>query len=133
MPTSTASWTNTNKADFAKLMGSVCSLQNQYGKSPADLHIIVEGFFWILGEYPFEKVVEGIREFCKNNSRIPTPSDIKIIIDPPKPEFRPDWEYYKSLKDLVKNGGAYAISTDENAYINRCESYSLNRMKQARE
>lgn len=64
---------------------------------------------------------------------IPTPSDIRNIIDPPKQEFKPDWDVYKSLKADKLERGEYALSKDEMDYVAACEAYSLDSFRRTRE
>jgi hypothetical protein len=59
------------------------ALQKQYGKTEAEIQILVEGFCWILADYPMEKIIEAMRNYCTKENDIPAPADIRNIIDPP--------------------------------------------------
>lgn len=119
-------WTNQDKAKLALVMGRVCSLQRQYGKTPGDLETLVEGFAWAMGRYSVGDVIRAIGEFILAHPDIPTPADIRAIIDPIPPPFKPNWAVYTSLKKLQETGGAYALGTDEINYLARCESMVMD-------
>jgi len=59
------------------------ALQKQYGKTEAEIQVLVEGFCWILADYPMEKIIEAMRHYCTKANDIPAPADIRNIIDPP--------------------------------------------------
>lgn len=69
-----------SKEQLATLMEQVCALQKQYGKTPAELEILVEGFSWVLADYSMAKIMAAIREYITNSSDIPAPADIVKII-----------------------------------------------------
>jgi hypothetical protein len=133
MNTKGNSWQDQDKVKLNRALAQVCALQRQYGKSPSELSTLVEGFAWALSPYPIAKVIEAIGKYILMRPDIPTPSDIKNIIDPPKPEWSPDWAFYSSLKKMKDERGGYAVDNDEIEYINACERHSLNRMKRSRE
>lgn len=55
-------------------------MQRQYGKSPQDLKMMVEGFSEILAGYSLEIIDRAFFEYLKRNKEIPTPSEILSII-----------------------------------------------------
>ncbi len=58
-----------------------------YGKTPAELHVLVEGFSWVLAEHKMPVILAAMREYVSNNSDIPAPADIlKIIKEMQKPK-----------------------------------------------
>jgi hypothetical protein len=60
---------------------------------------------------------------------MPTPSDIRNIIDPIKPEWIPDKPYYISLKKIYENDGSYGLSDDELDYIKAYESHMSAKLR----
>lgn len=123
-------WTKNDKSQLALCLGQIFDLQKQFGKTTSQLENIISGFCWVLDGYELSLVITGIAEYAKRNSDIPTPSDIVKIIDPQPEKFKPDWNYYRTLKDLVKDGGPFAIGTDEQEYISACETYSLTNLRE---
>ena len=70
-----------NKQQLAIIISQACALQKQYGKSQEELEILVEGFNWVLADYPIEKILEAFRIYIRNFNDIPAPSDILKIIE----------------------------------------------------
>ena len=70
-----------SKAQLTKLLEQVCALQKQYGKTPAELEILVEGFSWVLADHSIVKIMAAMREYIQHNSDIPAPADILKIIE----------------------------------------------------
>lgn len=62
------------------MLEKICALQKQYGKTPAELEVLVEGFYWALEEYDIEKITEAMKLYIKKNNDIPAPADIIAII-----------------------------------------------------
>lgn len=56
-------------------------MQKQYGKTPAELEILVEGFSWVLADHSIVKIMAAMREYIQHNSDIPAPADILKIIE----------------------------------------------------
>lgn len=112
---------------MAQALGKLCALQRQYGKATADLETLVEGFAWVLADYPVHDVLRGMGVYLKTKSDIPTPSEIIAIIDPQPEPFKPDWVYFKTLKDMAKI--PYALGDEEIEYIGKCERHSLDKAK----
>lgn len=117
-------WAPSEKANLAQIMGRVCALQKAYGKTSAELETMVEGFAWALQDYDPQLVVRAIGKFLLQSRDIPTPFDIREIIDPIKKPWEPDKIYYLGLKRLLEKEGQYAISTDELAYVRKYEDHA---------
>lgn len=120
------SWTPSEKSAMAQCLMKVSALQRSYGKTSAELEILVDGFAWVLQGYAVHDVIHAIGVYIQNHPDIPTPYDIRCILSPEKPIFRPDWEVYKSLKKLKIDHGAFALCKDEEDYLKACERFSLN-------
>lgn len=121
-------WTTDSKAKLAAVMGTVCSLQRTYGKTTDELKTIVEGFAWILAPYAPEAVISAIGKFVLTSPLIPTPYEIRNILDPVKEPFKPDWAVYNRLRDLLKEGGPYALGDDEIKYMKACQDNSMSKL-----
>lgn len=70
-----------SKAQLTTLLEQVCALQKQYGKTPAELEVLVEGFSWVLADHSINKIMAAMREYIQKNSDIPAPADILKIIE----------------------------------------------------
>jgi hypothetical protein len=122
-------WTPNDKVQLTKVLTIACSLQQQYGKSAADLEILVEGFAWVLKPYAVEDVVIGIERFMRENSTIPTPYQIRQVIDPIPEKFKPNPSYYVKLQKLFEEGGSFALNDVEIEYIRKYEEHMLQQVK----
>lgn len=105
---------------LALALGKICQLQRQYGKTEAELEVLVEGFCWILPDYTMEAILGAIQQFVRKRADIPTPADIEAILNPPLP--KPDWAAYVALKKSIHEG-AYLLS-DERKFLRECEEYA---------
>jgi hypothetical protein len=122
-------WTPNDKARLTKALTVACSLQQQYGKSAADLELLVEGFAWVLKPYAVERVLDGIEVFMRENFTIPTPYDIRQIIDPIPPKFKPNPAYYVKPQKIFEAEGAFGLNDDEIEYIRRYEGHLLEQAR----
>lgn len=125
-------WTPSEKASLAIVIGRVFDLQKQYGKTTDQLENIVAGFCWALAAYPVELVVEGFKQYITIKSDLPTPADIRQIIDPIPPQWVPDKPYYISLKKIFAEQGPFGLADDEMEYIKKYEEYMLHAQKTSR-
>lgn len=116
-------WHDTDKASLAILIGRVFDLQKQYGKTTAQLENIIAGFIWALAPYDPQKVAEAFGKYVLTRSDMPTPFDIRNIIDPTPPPWEPDKSYYFSLKKLRQESGEFALTTEESEYIKKYEEH----------
>ena len=114
---------------LSEIVGHVFDLQHQYGKTQEQIKTLVKGFAWALRGYQMDIIVNAFREYVLTKGDVPSPSDIRLIIDPIKPEWTPDWPFYNSLKALKESGGSYALNSEEAEYLKACEEWSLKRFK----
>lgn len=118
-------WTNDCKANLAAVLGRVCALQRQYGKGAAELQTLTEGFAWALRGYPVEKVIDAMGQFILQSPNIPTPFEIRQIIDPPPVQRVFDKSTYIRYIKLREEGGPYALTDEEEKYVKDYEAQSL--------
>lgn len=114
------------KASLAATLTMVCALQQQYGKTQAELEILVEGFSRVLKHYPMHFVIDAIEKYTLKNPNIPAPADIEAIINPPAPKI--DWPLYIELKKRLREGNVY-VDQDEKKFIRNCEDLAILRQK----
>jgi hypothetical protein len=68
--------------------------------------------------------------FILRSSNIPTPFEIKQIIDPAEPHFKPNAAYYVRLQKRREEEEAFAWNDDEAAYVKKYEEHTNNWRKQ---
>lgn len=66
---------------LSEMLAKVCALQKQYGKTSAELEVLVDGFEWVLKDYEVKDIINAMGEYIKRNSDIPAPADIVKLID----------------------------------------------------
>lgn len=113
------------KAQLAEALGKVCALQKQYGKTQAELKTLVEGFCWVLADYPMPVILDALAQYIRHNSDIPAPADLVKIIDPPKPELSPTL-YVKYQKQAASGD---ILLCDERAF---CRAFEAQEMAKTR-
>lgn len=118
-------WTDTDKAKLAVVLGRIFDVQKLYGKNVGQLGSMVELFSWVLAAYPAEKVINGIGAYLRAKSDLPTPADIKQIIDPEPPKWVPDKQLYYKLQQILKEQGPFGLDTEEVEYCKKYEDYML--------
>lgn len=86
---------------MAEILSQVCALQKQYGKTQAELETLVEGFSWVLADYPMPKIIKAFREYVISHSDIPAPSDIIKLI---KEDFEYNAPTLEKLREYKSKG-----------------------------
>lgn len=107
---------------MAKCLGVVCALQQQYGKTTAELELLVEGFSRVLKHRPMAQIIDAIEKYTLKNPNIPAPADIENIINPPPPKI--DWPLYIELKKRARDGNYY-LDGDEKKFLRNCEDMAI--------
>lgn len=123
-------WKPEEKAKLAVVIGQVFDMQKQFGKTTGQLENIIVGFCWALADYDPALVIDGLGEYIRNNSDMPTPADIVKLIDPKPPAWKPDKPYYISLKKIHDEQGPYGLDNDEIEYIRRYEEHMRQEMRE---
>lgn len=118
-------WTPTEKSQLAVVIGQVFDMQKQYGKTTGQLETLIKGFCWALSQYPAAQVIEGFQKYVITKSDMPTPCDIRNIIDPQPPTWMPDKAYYVNLKKIREEHGPFGLDQDEIEYIAKYENHVL--------
>lgn len=69
-------------AALSLVLGRVCSIQSTYGRQkPESLESMVDGFAWQLDDCSMPDIIGALKFFCRESDQLPTPSDIRKIID----------------------------------------------------
>jgi hypothetical protein len=116
----TQNWTTDEKVAVAEAIGQVFDLQKQFGKNAGQLQTIIGGFCWALQRYSAERVLWALGEYILRKPDMPTPYDIRQIIDPIVEPIKFDKAYYIQLKKLREEQGPYALTQEEEDY---CKAY----------
>jgi hypothetical protein len=111
-----------DKNQLARVLAVVSATQNQFGKTPAEFEMQVEGLSKILSHRPMGQIIGAIEKFVLTNSHIPTPADIEKIIEPPLPKI--DWPLYIELKKQLREGNVY-VDRDEKQFCRNCEDLAI--------
>jgi len=126
--TSPSTHNQADKNELAKTLAIVCALQKQYGKTPAEFELLVEGFSRVLKYYPMKQIIEAIDKFTLKNPGIPSPADIETIINPPLPKI--DWPFYITLnKKRIDSNYNYYLSPEEKQFMRNCEDLAILRQR----
>lgn len=96
------SWTDDETQALGKALTFAYKAQNTY-KEELDLKDRVRAWKFILGEYPMNVILAGLKEFLRENDEMPVPANIKKIIDP-KPKEISTAEYVQACKWQEANG-----------------------------
>ncbi len=124
-------WSISDKSRLSKALEIVCALQKQYGKTPHELGVLVDGFAWRLEKYPVQDVIGAIGQYIDSNADIPSPADIMAIINPPPaPPEKLSTALYIELKKRAIHG---YISPDERDFCQRFETQETQRGAESRE
>lgn len=117
-------WEPNECISLAQALGKVFDVQKQFGKTPGQLKTIIEGFCWALQRYPSEKVIWALGEYMLMRADMPTPYDIRQIIDPIPDKQQWDKAYYVRLMKLREEQGKYALNNEEENYVKGYEEYT---------
>lgn len=70
-----------------------------YGKDPESLENTTKLFYFVLADYPVQKIIDAFAYYLKHNSEMPAPADIATIIERGnKPPF--DKAVYVSISKI---------------------------------
>src|SRR3990167_10013519 len=73
---------------LTEALALACILQKTYGKTPAELETLTDGFLWVLGDdFPVADIVTAIGRYCRRQPDLPAPADIANILDPRDPRL----------------------------------------------
>lgn len=84
------------------MLSRVCVLQKQYGKTKQELEELVEGFAWLLADFPMAAVAGAFKSYLRERSDIPAPADIIAIIKREEEETRMRLTPPQSVETLLR-------------------------------
>ncbi len=122
MHTSPNTHSQEDKNNLARTLALVCVLQQQYGKTPAELEMLVEGFSRVLKHHSMDRIIDAIEKYTLKNPNIPSPADVENIITPPPPKI--DWPLYIELKKKLRQANVY-VDRDEKQFVRNCEELAI--------
>lgn len=100
-------------------MSKICALQKAYGKMEAELETLVDGFVWILGDYPAEQVFMALKNAVARSPEIPTPSDVYNLLNPV--EEPPSTTLYIDIMKRVTEGDY--LWGDDKEFVEKYRDY----------
>ena len=119
----TDGWKPSERAMVAAALGKVFDIQKAFGKTAGQLHTIIEAFCWGLRKYRADRVVWALGEYMLRKPDMPTPYDIRQIIDPIPEPPKFDKAYYVRLMKLREEQGKYALNDEEEQYVRDYEEH----------
>jgi hypothetical protein len=117
--------TENDVAQFTAALGQACIALRQYGKSPSELKAMRDMFLTALSDIPVTSLTKALFIHLNKSDEIPTPRQLRDIVYPSKPVWKPDWAVYISLKKRIHEG--YFPLSDERLFLRDCESYAINK------
>ena len=125
MPPPDAGRTESDIAQFTAALSQACVALKQYGKTPAELRAMRDMFLTVLSDIPAQALTKALFIHLNSSDEIPTPRQLRDIVHPPKPVWKPDWAVYVSLKKRIYDG--YFPLSDERQFLRDCENYALSK------
>ena len=122
----------TEVEQFTLALSQACALLKQFGKTPAELRTLRDGFLQALSDIPIADLIKALWMHVNTADDIPTPRQLRAIVQPNPPEWKPDWPVYIALKKRVQRDGYYPFGS-EREFLKRCDEYAINRAMQAGE
>lgn len=110
---------------FTQALWQACIALKQYGKSPAELKAMRDMFLAVLSDIPAAALTKALFIHLNTSDEIPTPKQLREILYPPKPEWKPDWPVYIALKKKIHEG--YFPLSDEKQFLRDCENYATEK------
>lgn len=106
-------------------MSQACIALKQYGKSPAELKALRDMFLTVLADIPAAQLTKALFIHLNVSDEIPTPRELREIVHPPKPEWKPDWPAYVALKKRIHEG--YFPLSVERKFLRDCEVFAVEK------
>ncbi len=82
-------------------------------------------FLTVLSDIPAATLTKALFIHLNTSDEIPTPRQLRDIVHPQKPVWKPDWAVYVSLKKRIYDG--YFPLSDEKQFLRDCENYAMNK------
>lgn len=82
-------------------------------------------FLTVLSDVPVRQLTKALFVHLNTSDEIPTPRQLRDIVHPPKPVWKPDWAVFVALKKKIHDG--YFPLSDERKFLRDCESYALSK------
>lgn len=82
-------------------------------------------FLAVLADIPICDITKALFIHLNRSEEIPTPRQLREIIHPAKPVWKPDWAAYVALKKKVYDG--YYPLADERKFLKDCDEYAFNK------
>ena len=120
-------FTPTEKGNLAMMLSQVCAMQKAYGKAPADLEVLVEGYCLLLDRFRMEQIVAALKDYMLRNEDIPSAASIAKLIDP---SLQPlCTTMVARIRDKMRSGSVF-VTDAEREYMRQFEAQELAKVKQ---
>lgn len=106
-------------------LSQACIALKQYGKTAKELLALRDMFLTVMGDIPIRSITKALFVHLNTSDEIPTPRQLREIIHPPEPVWKPDWPAYIALRKRINEG--YFPLTDEREYLRDCDNYSYEK------
>ena len=113
------------KRKLAAMLHKCFDTLKLYGREPESLDAVQSMFAFVLGCYPIALIEKGFCEYIGRNDEMPTPANIRNIIDPPPPT--PDWAAYVGIRQKIRDG--IWVMQEQRDYVAWCENYVTSALK----
>ena len=68
---------------FTLALSQACILLKQFGKTPAELEVLRDGFLVFLDDIPAPEITRALKIHVNTKNEIPTPKDLRDALNPP--------------------------------------------------
>lgn len=111
---------------FTLALSQACIMLKSYGTKPEELRTLRDGFIAFLPEFNLRAITRALHTHVSKSDEIPTPRQLRDIIEPPVVEWKPDWPAYIALKNRIQKDGYHVYGT-EKEFLRKCEAHAIER------
>lgn len=126
LSTGSAGLSDSDKNNLGQFIIQCFDALDTYGKTPDQLENLCKVSIAMLSGYPMDKIIMAFNQWVKRNSKIPTPSDIVNIIDPPP--AKPCWNTVRAIENKIKEN--QFVMDGERKYLTYCTRHTLQEFEQ---
>ncbi len=110
---------------FTLALSQACILLRQFGKTPAELEVLRDGFLVFLDDISVPEITKALKIHVNTKNEIPTPKDLRDALDPPQAQLSA--AVYVTYRKRVVDG-EYLLPS-QRAYCAAFEDQEKNKMR----